>query len=89
MLNYLICLILGLISGYYIKNDFIFKLKKIMMPTSVLILLFFMGVGIGKDDHLSEKILSFGINAFVISVFSIIFSILFVYLFVRVLKKFI
>ncbi len=87
MLNYLFFLILGFLVGYFINKKFLGEIKKAIMPLSILVLLFFMGVGIGKDPDLSHKIANFGINAFIIALSSIVFSIVFVFLFVRVLRK--
>jgi len=87
MLNYLIFLILGGLAGYFFANDTFTKIKNVLMPVSVIVLLFFMGVSIGKDSNLSVKIVNFGINAFIIALFSIVFSVFFVFIFVKILKK--
>lgn len=89
MFEYLVFLIAGAFIGIFFDNNYLVKVKKYLLPTSILFLLFFMGVGIGKDPMLSSKITTFGINAVIISVSSIFFSCVFVFLFVRVLKKFI
>lgn len=88
MIEYLVFLIGGATIGLLLANRYFDKTKKYLLPSSILFLLFFMGVGIGKDPHLSSKIADFGINAVVISISSIFFSIVFVYLFVRVLRRF-
>ncbi len=46
-----------------------------------------MGVEIGKDCFLKEKIFYFGISAFVISLFAILLSVLFAYFFVKLIRK--
>lgn len=87
MFKYLVFLIIGVVIGYRFDRSIFEKIKKGLLPFSILFLLFFMGVGIGKDPDLSSKIADFGINAVVISFFSILFSVIFVFLFVRVLKR--
>ena len=87
MIKLLICLILGFVAGYFTKGYRFIKFKNILMPVSILVLLFFMGVGIGKDPNLSQKIVSFGINAVIIAICSILFSMFFVFIFMRIFKK--
>ncbi len=87
MFKYAFLLIFGVLLGLFFSNEIISKIKKYLLPISILVLLFFMGVAIGKDTMLKEKIAVFGINAVTISLFSIFFSIVFAYLFVRFSKK--
>lgn len=64
-------------------------LKKIIhfQSASLFILLGFMGYKIGADKKLISSLPNIGLQAFIISIFSIIFSILFVYLFYTRGKK--
>lgn len=84
---YLVFLLLGVILGLLLKNVNIGKVSKIIMNSSIIVLLFFMGVGIGKDPHLSDKILSFGLYAFIIAFFAVIMSTFIVYLLVRFFRR--
>lgn len=49
--------------------------------------MFFMGVNLGKDPHILEKLADFGLTSFLISVFVIVFSVVFVLIFVRLFGK--
>jgi len=84
---YLVFLLLGGFLGLLLKNVNIGKVSKILMNLSILVLLFFMGVGIGKDPLLSHKILNFGLYAFIIAFFAVVMSTFIVYLLVRFFRR--
>lgn len=89
MVNYLIFLAVGVFFGIFFSSaNGIIKVKNIFMFLSVLCLLFFMGVGIGKDPNLKLKIANFGLSAFVIASFSILFSVIVVFIMVRIFRRF-
>jgi len=88
MVNYIIFLCVGILFGIFIPEiNRSKKVKNALMSISVLCLLFFMGVGIGKDPNLKSKIANFGFNAFIISSFSILFSIIVVFIMVRAFRS--
>ncbi|UOD33729.1 LysO family transporter [Deferribacteraceae bacterium V6Fe1] len=88
MVKYLIFLSIGILFGIFAPEiNGVKKVKSILMSVSVLCLLFFMGVGIGKDPELKLKIANFGLNALVISSFSILFSIIVVFIMVRAFRR--
>lgn len=88
MINYIIFLCVGIIIGIFFPElNSVKTIKGALMSMSVLCLLFFMGVGIGKDPELNLKIANFGLNALVISLFSILFSIIVVYVILRVFRR--
>lgn len=89
MINYIIFLCVGILIGiFFPKLNGAKKIKGVLMSMSVLCLLFFMGVGIGKDPELNSKIANFGLNAIVISLFSILFSVIVVYIIVRFFRRY-
>lgn len=87
MLKYLFFLLLGGSVGFFTRKKDIKGINRYLMSTSILLLLFFMGVGIGKDPDLKTKIVNFGVVAFTISILAILGSIATVYLIVRFFGK--
>jgi len=85
VLKYLLFLLGGAVLGLTVRGEGVRRAQRVVMPASILVLLFFMGVGIGKDPDLGRKIASFGVNALCISGLSVAFSVLFVYALVRLL----
>jgi len=84
MIKYLLFLVIGICAGYIFNGKYTDKLQKISLNVSILLLLFFMGVSLGKDPLLTTKLSSFGIQALAISGFSIFFSILAVLLIINI-----
>ncbi|TYB33816.1 MAG: lysine exporter LysO family protein [Flexistipes sinusarabici] len=76
MLIFLFFLITGIAFGYFLSGKYINKTQKFFLNISILLLLFFMGVSIGKDPELFDKIAGFGFQAFVIASSTIFFSII-------------
>ncbi|KAA0259330.1 DUF340 domain-containing protein [Deferribacter autotrophicus] len=87
MLKYLVFLIIGIITGYIVKKEDVVKFQKYLLSFSVLVLLFFMGVGIGKDPGLKQKIVMFGYSSLIISLLTVFFSILVVGIMMKVFRK--
>lgn len=87
MIKYLLFLIIGICAGYIFNGKYTDKLQKISLNVSILLLLFFMGTSIGKDPLLTTKLSTFGIQALVISGFSIFFSILAVLLIIKIIDN--
>lgn len=87
MLKYLIFLLIGGFLGFLTRNIDIKGVNRYVMLVSILLLLFFMGVGIGKDPQLKTKIINFGVTAFTISFFTVAGSIASVYLIVKLFGK--
>lgn len=84
MFKYLVLLCFGVVVGSFYKDFRHNGLKSGGMSFTVLILLFFMGVGIGKDPELGSKILTFGAYGLVISFMSVVFSVLAVFLIMKI-----
>lgn len=53
----------------------------------ILVLIFVMGVGIGKDEKIVKNIFSLGFKAAVIAILTVTFSVLAVHLFARLRGK--
>lgn len=87
MLSYIIAVILGVVSAFFLPERSFEKVRKHLFTISLLGLLFFMGVSLGKDPMILKKVIDYGLTAFVISVSTIIFSIFFVLVFVRLFGK--
>ncbi|MEF3254784.1 MAG: lysine exporter LysO family protein [Deferribacterales bacterium] len=84
---YLFFLIIGGLLGYFLREKPVDKISKILLNISVLILLFFMGVGIGKDPDLNNKIINFGIKSITITFFTVSMSILSVFFIVKIFGR--
>lgn len=54
------------------------------MNFSIIVLLFFMGIGIGKDQDLHSKIVNFGVISFTITIMSVLMSIVMVYIIIKI-----
>jgi len=87
LVKYLIFLVIGVLFGYFIGSKREPKYSKHVLNTTVLILLFFMGVSIGKDPKLMDKISMFGYTSLIISLFTVAFSVIVVAVLMRVFKK--
>lgn len=77
----------GLIMGMFLTAGFAAKIKNILFNFSLLALLFFMGVSLGKDKEILSKIADFGIISGIMSVSVVIFSIIGVLIITKVFKK--
>ncbi len=64
MLAYLGCLLLGIGLALAVgERPVVRRAQARLLPATILVLLFFMGVGIGRDPELPRKIARFGWNA--------------------------
>ena len=87
MLYYILAVILGLIPSLYMPEGFLGRTRKHLFTFSLVGLLFFMGVNLGKDPEILSKLGSYGLTAFIIATFTITFSVASVLLFVRIFGK--
>ncbi|MCX8083772.1 MAG: lysine exporter LysO family protein [Calditerrivibrio sp.] len=87
MIKYLLFISIGGVLGYISRRGINGHLHKHLMNGSIIILLFFMGVGIGKDPDLKSKIADFGITAGVISLLTVVGSTVSVYVILRVFRR--
>ena len=87
MLYYILAVIAGLIPSLFLPEGYLGQLRRHLFTFSLVGLLFFMGVNLGKDPHILEKLADFGLTSFLISVFVIVFSVVFVLIFVRLFGK--
>lgn len=71
MFTYLACLGAGAALGLAVRGPGVRRAQRALLPAAVLLLLFFMGVGIGKDPDLVHKIGSFGASALWVAVGSV------------------
>lgn len=76
MLNYVLALAAGVAIGFLLPSGFMGKIKSIVFNISLLGLLFFMGVNLGRDPELLTKLSDFGITSIIMSVTVIVFSII-------------
>lgn len=80
MSQILIALILGAIIGYFFKlSDKGSKINARLQQIAVTFLLFSMGISIGADNGIMEKLPSIGLKAFLFAVGTIVCSIMVVY----------
>lgn len=70
-----------------LKNKLLSKLP-IIQEILILLLIFVMGVGIGKDENIMKYIFSLGVKAFVIAFFAVVFSIVIAHIYVKISRKF-
>ncbi len=77
MLTYVACLLAGVGLAVVLGENPRFRnIQERLFPLTVLVLLFFMGVGIGRDPELGSKIARFGWNAAAVAVLSVAGSVL-------------
>ena len=81
LLMYLGIIVLGGLIGAKVKlkEKFIKRLGS-LQTACLLFLLFIMGVKIGLDDKVINSFLSIGLNAIIMSIFTVGFSVIFVYI---------
>jgi uncharacterized transporter YbjL len=87
MLYYILAVIAGLVPSLFLPQGWQLKTRKHLFTFSLVALLFFMGVNLGKDPELPSKLAAYGLTSFLISVFVIVFSVVFVLIFVRLFGK--
>lgn len=85
MLNYVIALGLGVLVGFFLPAGFMQKSKNILFNIALLTLLYFMGVNLGKDPELLNKLSDFGIISATMGVSVVFFSVLTVFLLIKLL----
>jgi len=83
MIYYLIALLAGIGAGLLMKSGFMSKSKAMLFNFSLIGLLFFMGVNLGKDKGIAGKLVDFGITSVTISSFTVFFSVAFVWILLR------
>lgn len=76
-----------MIGGILLTAGFAAKIKGILFNFSLIALLFFMGVNLGKDKDILSKITDFGIISGIMSVSVVIFSIIGVLIITKLFKK--
>jgi len=73
--------------GMLLAAGFAAKIKNTLFNFSLLALLFFMGVSLGKDRDILSKIADFGIISGIMSISVVIFSIIGVLIITKLFKK--
>jgi hypothetical protein len=73
----MIPLIVGIVSGYLLRNKKQVKLEKASLAI-IVVLIFALGFGIGSNNELLAAMPQVGLQAFVIAGLAILFSILFI-----------
>jgi len=86
MLNYVIALGAGVIVGFFLPGGFMQKPKSAIFNISLLGLLFFMGVNLGRDPELLSKLSEFGLISGLISISVVIFSVFSVMILLKLLS---
>lgn len=76
MLSYVIAIFAGVIAGFFLPGGFLGRPKSIIFNLSLLGLLFFMGVNLGRDPMLLSKLSKFGLISCIMSIFVVVFSII-------------
>jgi len=84
MLNYVLALFIGACAGFFLPGGFMGRSKNIVFNISLLGLLFFMGVNLGRDPELLSKISDFGIISALMAVSVVIFSIISVIILIKI-----
>lgn len=87
MLNYILALAAGIAVGIFLPNGFMSKTKNIFFNISLIALLFFMGVSLGKDSGILGKLANFGYVSGIMSVSVVIFSIVSVLIITKLIRK--
>jgi len=83
MLNYVIALFAGIVAGFFLPSGFMGKPKSLIFNISLLGLLFFMGVNLGRDDQLLLKLADFGVISLLMSISVVLFSVIAVVILIK------
>ncbi|HKZ87916.1 MAG TPA: LysO family transporter [Candidatus Bathyarchaeia archaeon] len=86
VLYLMIPLVLGIISGYLLRNKKQVRLEKVSLAI-IVVLIFALGFGIGANNELLTAMPQVGFQSLVISVLAILFSIAFVIAGRRLVKR--
>ena len=73
----MIPLVLGIASGYLLRNKKQIKLDKVSLAV-IIVLMFALGFGVGSNKELLTALPKVGLQALVIAVFAVLLSIVFV-----------
>jgi len=84
MLNYVLALGAGVFAGFFLPSGFMNKPKSLIFNISLLGLLFFMGVNLGRDADLLSKISKFGLISGLMSLSVIVFSLVAVIILIKI-----
>jgi uncharacterized membrane protein YbjE (DUF340 family) len=77
LLYLMVPLVIGIVSGYLLRNKKQMKLEKVSLVI-IVVLIFTLGFSIGSNNELLTAMPQVGLQALVIAVLAILFSILFV-----------
>jgi uncharacterized membrane protein YbjE (DUF340 family) len=77
LLYLMVPLVIGIVSGYLLRNKKQMKLEKVSLVI-IVVLIFTLGFSIGSNNELLKAMPQVGLQALVIAVLAILFSILFV-----------
>jgi len=83
MSKLVVALIIGFIIGKLSKLSYLQKFTDWLIQLGVIILLFSMGIQMGINKEILNKISFLGWQAFVLALFAVIFSVLIVHFIVR------
>lgn len=83
MIYYAISVFVGMAVGFFLPAGFMPRTKTFLFNISLVGLLFFMGVNLGKDPNITSKLFEFGKISFIISILVIIFSVIGVLILVK------
>lgn len=88
MLKYIIFFLIGGIVGRVFKlKDAKMKKVQILQSLSVLLILFIMGINLGKNDELISNLGKIGFRSAAFAISSILISVLLVYLYEKYVYK--
>ena len=77
LLYLMVPLVIGIVSGYLLRNKKQMKLEKVSLVI-IVVLIFTLGFSIGSNNELLTAMPQVGLQALVIAVLAILFSIVFV-----------
>lgn len=76
MLHIVLIILVGILTGYFLRNASFIKHVGKALSVIIVLLLFFLGVSVGANEQVVNNILHIGLDAFLLTVGGVLGSIL-------------
>jgi len=84
MFTVIVLLVLGMFTGYFLKNRTAFiKITSRLTDAAIFLLLFFLGVSVGMNEQVVSNFSNIGLQAFFLTLMATFFSVAVTWLFHR------
>lgn len=68
MIKIILCIVSGILAGYIVRNRVFVKHTGMLLSVVIMLLLFFLGVSVGKNEEVLNNFSAIGLDAFLLTV---------------------